>query len=201
MRSRVSLLARLSILMLVAIATMATAALPASAEAAPCSLSADHPSVSGSLGAGQSGGFFTCVFNTKAGRAPVIITLDVDKTYNGMLDKIGFDVYRIADGAWVSRSGANQDMPNATNAFAPVANSRAVPHLLQIFNYAGPINFTLSAVYGAPAGTQTDRGPQWSSLATGPRARSMAHGQMRTIRSTCWTTPRPTCPRCSSKSV
>jgi hypothetical protein len=122
-------------------------------------------SASGRLSPGAGGGFAYFFFNTAAARKPVLLTLDVDASApaggSGQMSKgIGFDVYRVTDGAWVAHAGAVGDDPNSTTAFAAVSNnSKGVTHLVVAYNYTSVNpNYVFSANFAPTSGTDTDKG-------------------------------------------
>jgi len=138
---------------------------PAAADAQTAvELTADNGSANGML-APMANGNFAWYFVNTVPRKPLLLTLDVDKSKPSggagqMGSGIGFDVYRITDGAWVSHAGAFANDPTATSASAAVSSgSSASKMLVVVYNYTSlSPNYVFSANFAPMTGTDTDKG-------------------------------------------
>ena len=157
MRPHVRVLARLPILLFVAL--LATALIgPATAGAqgpAPAAtvLTGTNPAASGVVNASSSWQVF---LQHPGGNRVIIISLDVDNAQSAMGQGLSFDVWRVTDGAWVARGMSIQNDPKRTKAFAPLRNSSTTggTYLISVNNYtSGRVNATLTTVWDAIGGT------------------------------------------------
>ncbi|MSQ23884.1 MAG: hypothetical protein EXR58_04945 [Chloroflexi bacterium] len=161
MRFRGSLLARLPILLVVALAAAALMA-PASAGAQPADgqtiLTADKPSTSATLGGG--GTFLYTWLQHPGGNRVLVVSMDVDKSWLQMGKEVNFNVWRASDGALVSQGGAVNFDEMSTKAFAPIrAGGSGGLFLIQAYNYTGnKVNTTISTVWDAIPGTPVASG-------------------------------------------
>ncbi len=131
-----------------------------SAQSESIQLTAESPTLTGTLVGALGGSFQTVSFNSPGAHRPVALRLDVDRPRGTLGHNIGFNVYRATDGAWAARAIPLNADPTQATAFASVSHARQVPFSVQIYNYLPgvAVRFTLTARFAPIAGAPESRG-------------------------------------------
>ncbi|MBI2941861.1 MAG: hypothetical protein HYY04_15635 [Chloroflexi bacterium] len=133
-------------------------------------LTAERPSGGGSLTGNRAGAFQYFWFSYPGGERPVVVTLNVNRSYGSVGTAIGFNLYGTAGhlGSGMPLDG-NRD---STTARLPFTQQVAGRILVQVFNYTdgGPLEFGLEVAGLAPSAAADTRGSEQPSTAPTVRA-------------------------------